>query len=212
MFGIENLWLFAASGVLLIVLPGPDSLYIVGRSAGQGFRAGSVAALGIATGTMVHVTAAALGLSVVLTTSATAFTVVKIVGCLYLLYMSVSLIFSKSAGDVSAGPVKTVPPPRAKIFYQGFLTNLLNPKIALFFLAFVPQFIAADSDSKAMAFLLLGLIFNIMGLIWCHCLAWTSASVSRRLSASESVKKWLNRVAGTLFGIFGIKLALSTQG
>ncbi|WP_323845817.1 LysE family translocator [Microbulbifer magnicolonia] len=210
MFGIENLWLFVASGILLNILPGPDSLYIVGRSASQGFRAGSAAALGIGAGTMVHVVAAALGLSVVLATSATAFTVIKIIGCAYLLYIGLTMIFSKSAG-VSTGPAKTAPLPLRKIFYQGFLTNVLNPKVALFFLAFVPQFIAADSDSKALAFILLGLIFNFNGMIWCHLLAWTSASVSSRLSASERVKKWLNRAAGTLFGIFGIKLALSSQ-
>lgn len=210
MFGIENLWLFIVSGLLLNILPGPDSLYIIGRSASQGFKAGSAAALGIGAGTMVHVTAAALGLSVVLATSATAFTVIKIIGCVYLLYIGFTMVFSKSDG-VSAGPVKSAPKPLAKIFYQGFLTNVLNPKVALFFLAFVPQFIAADSDNKALAFILLGLIFNFNGMIWCHFLAWSSASISRAFTASERMKLWLNRVAGTLFGVFGIKLALSTQ-
>lgn len=209
MFGIENLWLFVLSGLLLNILPGPDSLYIIGRSVSQGFKAGSAAALGIGAGTLVHILAAALGLSVVLATSGELFTAIKLVGCAYLLYIGLTMIRSQSDGaDV---PRKVEPVPRLKIFYQGFLTNVLNPKVALFFLAFVPQFIAADSANKALAFILLGVIFNFNGMLWCHFLAWSSASVSRKFSASERARTWLNRVAGSLFGFFGIKLALSTQ-
>ncbi|SHF75710.1 Threonine/homoserine/homoserine lactone efflux protein [Microbulbifer donghaiensis] len=210
MFGIENLWLFVVSGLVLNILPGPDSLYIVGRSASQGFRAGSAAALGIGTGTMVHVLAASLGLAMILATSAWAFTVVKLIGCAYLLYVGATMIVGKSGG-AGIQAEKPAPVPLKKIFYQGFLTNVLNPKVALFFLAFVPQFIAADSDSKALAFVLLGLIFNANGMLWCHFLAWSSASVSRKFKTSERAAKWLNRAAGSLFGFFGIKLALSSQ-
>lgn len=211
MFGIENLWLFVLSGLLLNILPGPDSLYIVGRSVSQGFKAGSAASLGIGAGTMVHVVAAALGLSVILATSAAAFTIVKIIGCVYLLYIGLTMIFDKSTetSAVQGSPGRS---PYTKIFYQGFLTNVLNPKIALFFLAFVPQFISAESVDKALAFIILGLIFNFNGMIWCHMLAWSSASLSKRISANRRMKRWLNRLAGTLFGIFGIKLALSAQG
>ncbi|WP_193165695.1 LysE family translocator [Microbulbifer hainanensis] len=209
MFGIENLWLFVLSGLLLNILPGPDSLYIIGRSASQGFKAGSAAALGIGAGTLVHILAAALGLSVVLATSGELFTAIKLVGCAYLLYIGLTMFRSQSGrADASR---KVEPVPRLKIFYQGFLTNVLNPKVALFFLAFVPQFIAADSDNKALAFILLGLIFNFNGMLWCHFLAWSSASVSRKFTTSERARRWLSRVAGSLFGVFGIKLALSVQ-
>lgn len=211
MFGIENLWLFVMSGFLLNLMPGPDSLLIVGRGASQGFKAGSCAALGIGTGTLVHVLAAAVGLSAILATSAMAFTLVKIIGGLYLVYMAVTMLLSEK----NAAQNDSIKPDKArlsKIFYQGFLTNVLNPKVAIFFLAFVPQFISEASENKALAFIILGLIFNINGMLWCHFLAWISSSAGKKFSTSEKLKRWLNRVAASLFGYFGIKLVLSTQG
>ncbi len=210
MFGINDLWLFVISGIALNVMPGPDSLYIIGRSATQGFRAGSTASLGIASGTLVHIFAAAFGLSAILATSATAFTVIKILGCCYLMYVGISMILSRKA---SIDEQVKAPDPTSlnKIFSQGFLTNVLNPKVALFFLAFVPQFIAHDAPNKVLAFLVLGLIFNINGMIWCHFLAWSSASMSRKVKKSQRVSRCMNTLAGTLFVCFGIKLALSEQ-
>ena len=145
MFGVTELWLFVLSGVMLNLIPGPDSLYVIGRSAKQGFRAGSVGAFGIGAGTLVHVFAAAFGLSAILATSAMAFTVVKVIGCIYLLYIGFSMLLSKSkAADVDAVNLDSKNTSLSQIFFQGFLTNVLNPKVALFFLAFVPQFIAMD--------------------------------------------------------------------
>ncbi|WP_108126567.1 LysE family translocator [Saccharospirillum mangrovi] len=209
MLGINDLWLFVISGIVLNILPGPDSLYIVSRSASQGFKAGSAASLGIGSGTFVHIFAAALGLSAVLATSATAFTVVKIVGALYLISIAVPMIFSRVRQTQT---VQTVAPTRlSKIYRQGFLTNALNPKVALFFLAFVPQFIDPASDNKALAFIVLGLIFNLNGMIWAHLLAWTSAHASRRVKQNPILTLWLTRLAGGLFGYFGVKLAFSAQ-
>jgi RhtB (resistance to homoserine/threonine) family protein len=210
MLGINDLWLFVFSGIVLNILPGPDSLYIIGRSAGQGFRAGSAAALGIGSGTMVHVLAAAFGLSAILATSATAFTVVKMIGCAYLLYLAFTMLVSKAESPAAQAQPSTAQP-LGKIYYQGFLTNVLNPKVALFFLAFVPQFISPDSQNKALAFIVLGLIFNINGMIWCHFLAWSSAKVSQKVKRSDKLTKWLNKAAGCMFGYFGIRLALSDQ-
>ena len=209
MFGIHDLTLFIISGLLLNIMPGPDSLLIMARSATQGWRAGSAAALGIGAGTMVHVTAAALGMSAILATSATAFMVVKYIGAAYIIYMAIGLLRSKPrdrAADV------TVPPlPYRKIFAQGFLTNVLNPKVAIFFLAFVPQFIDADAPHKAVAFFILGSIFNLNGMLWCHALALFTAQASARIKVSPLVSLWLNRVTGGLFIWLGIKLALSKQ-
>ena len=206
--GINNLWLFIVSGFILNVLPGPDSIYIIGRSASQGFRAGSVAALGFGSGTVVHVLMAAFGLSALLATSAMAFSVVKIVGALYLLYIGLSMLlcrFGEQADSVS--PSGCIP--LGKIYRQGFLTNILNPKVALFFLAFVPQFIDPAAQYKALSFIVLGFIFNINGMIWCHFLAWMSAVTSRRMKQSEAMKKWLGRLGGTLFVYFGLRIGLS---
>jgi threonine/homoserine/homoserine lactone efflux protein len=210
MFGVIDFWLFVISGIALNLIPGPDSLYIIGRSASQGFRAGSCAALGIGAGTLVHVFAAAFGLSAILATSAMAFTIVKVIGCLYLFYIGFSMLFNKAS-------IKTEEPSSqkkialSKIFYQGFLTNALNPKVALFFLAFVPQFISHEAPSKALAFIFLGLVFNVNGMIFCHLLAWSSSSISVKIKNNRLITNALNKLAGSLFVGFGIKLALSNQ-
>jgi threonine/homoserine/homoserine lactone efflux protein len=210
MFGIHDLALFVVSGLLLNIMPGPDSLLIMTRSATQGWRAGSAAALGIGTGTFVHIFAAALGLSAVLATSAQAFMAVKLVGAAYILWMAYGLLKSKRRGSEAAPPAVPTLPYR-KIFAQGFLTNVLNPKVALFFLAFVPQFINADAPDKALAFIILGCIFNINGTLWCNALALLTAGASARLKVNPTVSLWLNRVTGSLFVWLGIKLALSKQ-
>lgn len=207
MFGIHDLGLFIVSGLLLNIMPGPDSLLIMTRSATQGAGAGCTAALGIGTGTFVHVFAAALGLSAILATSATAFTVVKYIGAAYILYMAIGLLRSKPRDAVAA--VALAPLPYRKIFAQGFLTNVLNPKVALFFLAFVPQFINADAPSKALAFIILGCIFNLNGMIWCNALALFTAQASARLKLSPLVSVWLNRATGGLFVWLGVKLAMA---
>ena len=207
MFGIHDLGLFIVSGLLLTIMPGPDSLLIMTRSATQGSRAGCTAALGIGTGTFVHVFAGALGLSAILATSATAFTVVKYAGAAYILYMAIGLLRSKRRGAAAA--LALSPLPYRKIFAQGFLTNVLNPKVAIFFLAFVPQFINADAPNKALAFIVLGCIFNLNGMLWCNALALFTAQASARLKVSPMISLWLNRATGGLFVWLGVKLALS---
>ncbi|MFZ6649227.1 LysE family translocator [Undibacterium sp. TJN25] len=212
MFGTHDLVLFIVSGLLLNMMPGPDSLLIMTRSATQGWRAGSSAALGIGTGTLVHIVAAALGLSAILATSATAFMLVKLAGAAYLLYVGVQLLLSKT----KAAQVNNEEKPLARlghgqIFLQGFMTNVLNPKVALFFLAFVPQFIDHDAASKPLAFIALGLVFNINGMLWCHFLAISTAAASHKIRISTGFVKWLNRLMGGIFVSFGLKLALSKQ-
>jgi threonine/homoserine/homoserine lactone efflux protein len=208
MFGIHDLGLFIVSGLLLNILPGPDSLLIISRSASQGARAGCTAALGIGAGVFVHVLAAALGLSAVLQTSALAFTVVKYVGVAYIVYLAVGLL---RAGGAGAGPAPITPSPLPlhRVFAQGFFTNVLNPKVALFFLAFVPQFIDAGSPHKALAFIVLGCIFNLNGMLWCSGLALFAARASARLKVSARVGRWLSRGTGCIFLWLGVKLALS---
>jgi threonine/homoserine/homoserine lactone efflux protein len=206
MFGIHDLGLFIVSGLLLNILPGPDSLLIVSRSASQGARAGCVAAAGIGTGVFVHVLAAALGLSAVLQTSAMAFTVVKYVGVAYILYLALGLLRAGGSASVAA-PVKAAPLHR--VYAQGFLTNVLNPKVALFFLAFVPQFLDAGAPHKALAFIVLGCIFNLNGMLWCTFLALFAARASARLKVSGTAARWLSRATGGVFIWLGVKLALS---
>jgi threonine/homoserine/homoserine lactone efflux protein len=211
MFGIHDLTLFIISGLLLNIMPGPDSLLIMARSATQGWRAGVAASLGIGTGTLVHVLAAALGLSALLATSAAAFNVVKWVGAAYIVWCGIGMLRArlKQGDDVTLPP--PAPLPLGRIYAQGFLTNILNPKVALFFLAFVPQFIDADAPNKPLAFIILGLIFDFNGMLWCHGLALFTAFASARLSVKPLVALWLNRVTGSLFLVLGARLALADR-
>jgi threonine/homoserine/homoserine lactone efflux protein len=212
MFGIHNLTLFIISGLLLNIAPGPDSILIMTRSATQGWRAGSVAAFGIGTGTLVHIAAAAFGLSALLAASATGFLIVKMTGAAYLLYIGVSMLLARKKPQVATtvfdSAATVAPLGYRKIYLQGFLTNVLNPKVGIFFLAFVPQFISADADNKALAFIVLGLIFNVNGMLWCNFLAVFTAAASRSFKVGNGMTLWLNRLIGALFVSFGLKLAL----
>jgi threonine/homoserine/homoserine lactone efflux protein len=210
-FGTHDLWLFVLSGFLLNITPGADTLYIVGRSSALGWPAGAVAALGIGAGTLVHICAAALGLSAILAASATAFTAVKFIGAAYLLYVGISLIRSAATSPSSPSAVVARPASMRSIFVQGFLTNVLNPKVALFFLAFLPQFVASDAGSKPLAFLFLGVIFDFNGTLWNLFVAWSTARLSSRLAPSVVFKRWFNRAVGSLFVFIGIRLALAHE-
>lgn len=209
MFGTHDLALFIVSGLLLNVTPGADSLYIATRSITQGVRAGVAAALGIGTGCFVHVFAGALGLSAILATSAAAFATVKYVGAAYLVYVGWSLL--RSRPSTAQLPTSMPPAPLRTIFAQGFLTNVLNPKVALFFLAFVPQFIEPTAPSKPLAFLFLGAVFNLNGTLWCLFLAWATARAGA-LAIGRRAAAWLGRSVGAVFVFLGVRLALSRQG
>jgi threonine/homoserine/homoserine lactone efflux protein len=209
MLGTHDLTLFVVSGLLLNITPGADSLYIATRSIGQGVRAGVAATLGIALGCYVHIFAAALGLSAVLATSAVAFTFIKFAGAAYLVYVGLSLLrtrpaLAQSLGAVAVAPLRT-------IFAQGFLTNVLNPKVALFFLAFVPQFIEPSAPSKPLAFIFLGAIFSFNGTLWCLFLAWATARLGS-LGIGRHSTVWLSRSVGAIFICLGVRLALTKQG
>jgi threonine/homoserine/homoserine lactone efflux protein len=210
-FGTHDLWLFVLSGFLLNITPGPDTLYIAGRGSTQGWHAGAVAALGIGAGTLVHICAAALGLSAILAASATAFTAVKIIGAAYLLYVGISLIRSAGASESLPGAISVRPASIRGIFVQGFLTNVLNPKVALFFLAFLPQFVASDAGSKPLAFLFLGGIFDFNGTLWNLFIAWSTARLSSRLAPGAAFKRWFNSCVGSVFVFIGIRLALAHE-
>jgi threonine/homoserine/homoserine lactone efflux protein len=207
-----QLLMFIAAGWLLNLTPGPDVLYIVSNALKSGVRAGVVAALGIVSGCFVHVFAAALGLSALLATSATAFTVLKWMGAAYLVWMGFKLLFASGSGT-SIVPTDAAPShwpfDGRAVFLRGFLTNVLNPKVALFFLAFVPQFIAPGTDNKVVVFLLLGLLFNLNSLPINLGYAWLAAWAAGRVGTVQRAMHWLDRAAGLMFIAFGLRLALS---
>jgi threonine/homoserine/homoserine lactone efflux protein len=220
MFGTHDLPLFVLSGLLLNITPGADSLYIITRSVTQGARAGVLAALGVSVGCCVHVVAAALGLSALLASSASAFTVIKLIGAVYLVYMGVVLLRTRPAlgrkdgleNELSGQPAdqRLPAPSMTAVFAQGFFTNLLNPKVALFFLAFVPQFIDPSATDKTLAFLFLGAVFNLNGLLWCLLLAWSAARASA-IGLGQGAALWFNRGVGAVFVFLGLRLAMTRQ-
>ena len=201
-----------AAGLLLNLTPGPDVLCIVSSALRGGARSGVWAALGITAGCLVHVLAAAVGVSALLAASTTAFTLLKWVGAAYLVWAGVRLLFSATpvairmiATDADATRAEAA----KSLFFRGFATNALNPKVALFFLAFLPQFIGPGVDQKALAFLALGLVFSFNSL-WVN-IGWALAAawLAGRLAVVQQGLAWLDRVAGVMFLGFGLRLALS---
>ncbi len=209
MSAIHHFTLFLTTGILLNLTPGPDTAYILGRSIAQGRRAGVASAFGISLGSIGHTIAAALGLSAFLAASAWAFTVVKFVGGAYLIYLGVRMILSR-AGELNI-PSNFRNGEAAAAFRQGIITNLLNPKVALFFLAFLPQFIDPAAPMKVPAFIILGLTFVATGTIWCLILAWSASAFGEKLRGSTTIANILNRTVGSLFVFLGLRLASASR-
>ena len=209
MFGIHGLALYVLSCLLLNFTPGQDTMYIVGRSLAQGRRAGILSTLGIMTGVLVHTLLAAFGLSAVLAASALAFSVVKYAGALYLVWIGIGYLRSRAAqaGPAAGGQKEDMPP--GAIFRQGLLTNLLNPKVSLFFLSFLPQFVDPGVQYVFIPFLVLGLIFFTTGSLWCLVLVHGAAWATGKLRQRASLGALLQKSTGAMFIGLGIKLALS---
>jgi threonine/homoserine/homoserine lactone efflux protein len=206
MFGTTNFALFVVAGLLLNITPGPDTLYIVGRAASHGWRGGAIAALGISTGLLVHTFIAAIGLSALLAASATAFAIVKWIGAGYLMFIGASLLFGRSSNRPSPSAQQATK--LTAVFLQGFLTNVLNPKVALFFLAFLPQFVDPGAINKPLALMFLGIVFIFNGTLWNLFVAWSAAHVVNRLKAFRYFAHWVNRSVGAVFVYLGVRLAL----
>jgi threonine/homoserine/homoserine lactone efflux protein len=213
---MDQLPLFIAAGLLLNLTPGPDVLYIASQALRHGLRAGLVAALGITGGCFVHIFAATVGLSALMLASTTAFAVLKWLGAAYLLYVGARMLFYQvpavaplAVDDAAISKTSVNRQELKAIFMRGFWTNALNPKVALFFLAFLPQFISPTLEHKPLAFLLLGLVFNFNAV--CVNLGWAMASdwLARKAGGLRARMHWLERVAGTLFIAFGLKLAFT---
>ncbi len=221
--GVHDLPLFLVSGLVLNLIPGPDMLYMAGSTAMGGRRAGLLAGLGIASGCLVHVLLSALGLSALLAASEQAFNIVKWVGAAYLMWMGLGMLRSRAMAlpPSEAAPASTsgraAPPFDMKLVYwRGLLTNALNPKVALFFVAFLPQFIDPQTAHRELAFLSLGLLFTVNGMLVLLGVAWLAGAARDRLMAAQRngasrLARWFQRGAGALFIAFGMKLALVSR-
>jgi threonine/homoserine/homoserine lactone efflux protein len=204
MFGIINLPTFILAGILLNLTPGADTMYIVGRSIAQGKKAGIYSALGISTGILFHTTFAAFGLSLIVARSAMAFNIIKYAGAMYLVYLGIKMIITKAPVkfDAEKKDINS-----RKLYASGILTNVLNPKVALYFLVFLPQFVKTSAAHNPLPFIILGIIFVIPGTAWCIIIALSAARVSGRINQNNKIAMWLNRVTGGVFITLGLRLA-----
>jgi RhtB (resistance to homoserine/threonine) family protein len=210
MTGVINFETFLLAGILLNLTPGNDTVFILTKSIGQGKKAGVISALGIGTGNIVHTTIAALGLSIIIAKSVILFNVIKYAGAAYLIYMGIKMLLDRSGlntTDTSSSSQSNY----LKIFRDGIVTNVLNPKVSLFFLAFLPQFIDPAATNTVIPFLILGFTFVTTGTIWCLILATFSSVIFAGLKNNGRMSLFVNRICGlTLVGL-GVKVALTKR-
>ncbi len=224
MLGIHDFAWFVLAGLLLNITPGADMLFILTRTTAKGARAGAAAALGVGAGCLVHVTAAAAGLSALVAASDTAFAVVKWMGAAYLVWLGLTLVrrglVRRAQPDQGLGrndsagpfvPAESGARVLRAVMLQGMLTNLLNPKIILFFLAFLPQFVRPATGSQGWAFLLLGVVFTVNGTLFNLLVAVLAARAHARLGRIAAMGRWVRGATGVVFVGLGLRLALATR-
>lgn len=200
---------FIIASAILLIIPGPAVIYIITRSVDQGRLAGIVSMLGIHTGTIFHITAAAFGISALLATSAIAFSIVKYLGAAYLIYLGIQ----KLLGNDSEQEIEQTEPKKLRsLFYEGVVVNVLNPKTALFFLAFLPQFVNPGGGSTTLQILLLGLIFIVMGIISDGLYALMAGTLGRWLKQSSYFLRIQRYFAGSIYILLGLITAFSNSG
>ncbi|PAF19131.1 LysE family translocator [Terribacillus saccharophilus] len=203
MYGVIHFEVFLLTGILLNLIPGADTIYIVGRSVSQGRTAGIYSVLGIITGSLMHTLFVAFGLSMILVKSVYLFNAIKFIGVIYLMYLGIRMLLDKSNLAFQTGA--SVQPNKQKIYMQGLLTSLTNPKVSLFFIAFLPQFINPNASSP-IPFLILGLTFTTTGFLWCLFVAYFSSYVTKTLRGNNKIGLTLYKVTGVIFIGMGIKL------
>lgn len=208
MTGIINFEAFLIAGILLNLTPGNDTIFILAKSIGQGKKAGIVSVLGIATGSVVHTLLAAFGLSLIIAQSIVLFNIIKYAGAAYLIYLGYKMLIDKT----QLGAQLLSSNQRInywKIYRDAILTNVLNPKVALFFIAFLPQFIDPGTKDTMLPFLILGMTFITTGTIWCLCLAFFASFIFTRLKANPKASSYINKVCGVALIALGIKVAVT---
>lgn len=206
MMSLHSYLLFVVACFGLVLVPGPDMMYMLGRCVAQGRRAGILSAIGFNLGGYVHLTATVLGLAAILATSAVAFTVVRWLGAAYLIYLGINALWSRK--ELYAMTEESANARNGRtILWQAFLSDVLNPKVALFFLALLPQFVTRNAVHPTVQILLLGMTLNIIALPTNIVLACCAARVTRVLRRDRSLSQWLRRGLGALFVALGLRIA-----
>lgn len=199
--------LFITVSWALIIAPGPDMLYVITRGVTHGRRAGMLSAIGVICGILIHTTAAAFGLTIIFQTSATAFLVVKYLGAAYLIYLGIKswrekhILSLQTSSSISS----------QRLFWQGVLSNVLNPKIAIFFLAFLPQFVDKASSNVTWQLIQLGLTFACLGLLFLLVVGYSSGSIGRWVVSRPQYTQFLGRLSGGILVALGVRLALTER-
>jgi threonine/homoserine/homoserine lactone efflux protein len=210
MGSLDQFLVFLAAAVLLNLSPGADHVFILTRTVSQGRLAGFLSSWGVGTGAMIHVSAAALGISAILAASATAFTVVKLAGAGYLIWLGVRALQSKGLA-LPLAPGEAPRLPGWAIFRQGVVVDLLNPKVAVFFMAFLPQFVDPALGGAAWQMIALGAVVIAVGLVWETALVFGAGLLTRRLRTQPSIARWINRISGATFIGLGLRLAVERR-
>lgn len=205
--GIDNFITFLMATIIFVVTPGIDTLFVLNKSMSLGKKSGLYGAMGVSTGVLMHTLFAAFGLSVMLANSANAFIIVKYLGALYLIYLGVMKIKNKNKVEFSQDDVKSKTPKND--YWSGFLTNLLNPKVALFFLAFFPQFVQSSQTNNPMPFVVLGLTYAFLGTLWSLCIILFSSVFSKKMKENNKFSSVIDKVSGCVFIGMGIKIAMT---
>lgn len=205
--GVINFTTFIVTALLFIITPGIDTVFVLNKSINNGKKSGIQASFGINTGILVHTAFAALGISVLISKSVIALIALKYIGALYLIYLGILSIKSKT--ELLSKPKENDQVKVAKSdFWSGFMTNTLNPKVALFFLAFFPQFINPTQIENPVPFFILGITYAVMGIIWYSGLTFFASSFSNKIKNNPKSGIWMNRVSGTVFILMGILMAI----
>src|ERR1700761_2092676 len=208
--GVENFLTFIIAATIFAITPGLDIMFILNKSIGQGKKAGIYATLGINTGVLVHTIFAALGLSLIIARSVLAFSVLKYLGAAYLVYLGISKLISKETlfkTEVSNKPAST----NKQNYISGLINNVLNPKVALFVLAFFPQFIRRESINSPIPFIVLGVTYALIGITCLLLLTLFASTFSKRLADNPKASNWLNKFSGLTFILMGLKVALTKR-
>jgi len=206
---VDNFWVFALAALMLNLTPGNDMLYVAARSTSQGVKAGIISSFGIMVGCLVHIIFAVIGISAIIAESAVAFNIIKYLGAGYLIYLGIRSILSKKKSIVIRSGLK--PLSNRKIFLQGVITNVLNPKVALFFLAFLPQFIHTENNNAHWQILFLGIWFDVGGTLVNIIVAMLFGKIGKWLSQSPRFVQWQERLTGIMLIVLGIKVAVSSR-
>ena len=199
--------LFMVTSVIIIITPGPDMIYVLTQGISKGKKAGVLSAGGVVTGLLIHTVIASLGLGILITTSRIAYSILKYAGACYLCYLGIQSIRDKTKLDIRESRELN----SGRTYINGLLSNVFNPKIIVFFMAFLPQFIDPGKVNSQKGFLVLGLVFAAMGAVFLSTVGYMSGKIGLILKKNSAIMKWMNKLAGSIMIVLGLRLAIDEK-